>query len=441
MERSNGGSSRIDGKQGWVVVAAITTILTFTSGARLLPGIVLKPVTTEFGWSRSELMLAITINMVGLSILQPFLGLATDRFGARKILVGGTALLGLMLLPLSRATTLWQFYLLYGVVGAFALAAVSPVNVTSIVSGWFERRRGAALSISTSGSAFGQLMIVPAGTWLLTATTWPNLYLILAVILLVVMTPLSFVFVRSSGLPATANSSKRHIPEDPDNNKSLKLGEAIAGSSFWLLAFGFFVCGFTMAFATAHFMAYADDMGMETTRAADIVAVTAIFSIAGSFLLGIAADHFDRRFVLSLTYGLRGLAYVLLWLLPVGPLLFVYAIVLGVSWTATTPLTAAISADLYGRKNIGLIFGVMFSFMNIGFGAGSFLDGLVYDTFGSYHAALLANAALGLLAALAVIRAGHEVSVQRPDLARPSMPAVDYGGLIVPAAGQRRSGD
>ncbi|MCC6791101.1 MAG: MFS transporter, partial [Thermomicrobiales bacterium] len=116
MERSNGESSRIDGKAGWIVVAAITTILTFTSGARLLPGIVLKPVTTEFGWSRSELMLAITINMVGLSILQPFLGLVTDRIGARKVLVGGTLLLGLMLLPLSRATELWQFYLLYGVV-------------------------------------------------------------------------------------------------------------------------------------------------------------------------------------------------------------------------------------------------------------------------------------------------------------------------------------
>jgi MFS family permease len=438
VERSNGGSSRIDGKEGWIVVAAITTILTFTSGARLLPGIVLKPVTTEFGWSRSELMLAISINMIGLSILQPFLGLVTDRIGARKVLVGGTALLGLMLLPLSRADALWQFYLLYGVVGAFALAAVSPVNVTSIVSGWFERRRGAALSISTSGSAFGQLMVVPAGTWLLTMTSWPNLYLILAVILLVVMTPLSLILVRSSGLPTRHISSTRHIPTDLGNQKPLKLGEAVAGSTFWLLAFGFFVCGFTMAFATAHFMAYADDMGMATTRAADIIAVTAIFSIAGSFLLGMAADRFDRRFVLSLTYGLRGIAFALLWVLPVGPLLFVYALVLGVSWTATTPLTAAIAADRYGREHIGLIFGMMFSFMNIGFGAGSFLDGLVYDTFGSYRAALLANAVLGLLAAVAVIQVGREHPVRNAELA---LPSADFTGAVMPAVLQRRSGD
>jgi MFS family permease len=151
-----------------------------------------------------------------------------------------------------------------------------------------------------------------------------------------------------------------------------------------------------------------------------------------------AADRFDRRFVLSLTYGLRGLAFALLWVLPVGPLLFIYALVLGVSWTATTPLTAAIAADRYGRANLGLIFGMMFSFMNIGFGAGSFLDGLVYDTFGSYRAALLANAVLGLLAAVAAIQVGRERPVR---MAEPALPATDITGAVMPAALQRRSGD
>jgi MFS family permease len=349
-------------------------------------------------------------------------------------------LLGLTLLPLSQATELWQFYLLYGVLGAFALAAVSPVNVTAVVSGWFEKRRGSALSISTSGSAFGQLMIVPAGTWLLTTTTWPNLYLMLAVVLLVVMTPISFLFVRSNGSPSRMSGS-RHIPQTDDQREPLKLGDAVAGSSFWLLAFGFFVCGFTMAFASAHFMAYADDMGMSTTRAADVVAVTAIFSIAGSFLLGLAADRYDRRYVLALTYALRGVAFLLLWLLPVGPLLFIYACVLGISWTATTPLTAAISADLYGRRNLGLIFGLMFSFMNVGFGAGSFLDGLVYDTFGSYRAALLANMVLGGLAAVAALRSGREQRVAMRRAAISATPQPELGGLLSAGAVSQRAGD
>jgi MFS family permease len=378
----------------------------FTSGARLLPGIVLKPVTKEFGWSRSELMVAITINMVFLSALQPVLGLITDRIGPKKVFVSGTVLLGLLLYPLSQASELWHFYLLYGVVGAVALAAVSPVNVTSLVSGWFVKRRGAALSIATSGSAFGQLMIVPAATWMLTMTSWRALYEILAVIVLVGMVPLAAFMLKSNG-DARATPAGRIAAVD-DSAKHVKLAEALSDSSFWLLAFGFFVCGFTMAFANAHFMAYADDMGMKSTRAADIVAVVAIFSIGGSFLLGMAADRYPRRLVLSVVYALRGLSFALLWVLPVGPLLFIYAVVLGISWTATTPLTAAIAADLYGRHNIGLIFGTMFSFMNIGFGAGSFLDGLAYDTFGDYRVALLVNAAFGALASIAVVQVNHQ---------------------------------
>lgn len=399
-EREDG---RLDGRAGWTVVAAVTVILTLTSGARLLPGIVLKPVTTEHGWSRSELMLALTINMIVLSALQPVLGLLTDRIGAKRVLVFGTALLGILMFPLSRANALWHFYVIYGVFGAVALAAVSPVNVTSLVSGWFDKRKGSALAIATSGSAFGQLMIVPIATWLLTATTWRNLYLILAVAITAVMVPIALAFVRVNGtVPIPGRVADHRGAASAPSTGAATLGEALSDSPFWVMAFGFLVCGFTMAFANAHFIAYADDMGMATTRAADIVAVTAVFSIAGSFALGLLADRRPKHHVLSLTYALRGLAFLLLWLLPTNDLLFIYAVVLGISWTATTPLTAAISAEIYGRRNIGVIFGMMFSFMNIGFGAGSYLDGLVYDSFGNYRGALLANVVLGALAAIAL---------------------------------------
>ncbi len=388
---------------GWVVVAAVTGALTFTAGTRLLPGIVLKPVTEQFDWSRSDLMLALTINMIVLSIFQPFTGWVTDHFGPKRVLAFGIAVLGVVAFALANATELWQFYVYYGVIGAIGLAAVSPVNITSLVSGWFvDRNRGAALSISTSGSAFGQLMIVPAATWLLTMTTWPNLYRMLAAMLLVAVLPMTVLLVRSA--PDAAPVRRATATHDG----TATLGSAVAGSTFWLLAFGFFTCGFTMAFANAHFMAYADDMGMRTTVAADIVAATALFSIAGSFGLGMLADRHPRHHILAITYALRGAAFLLLWFLQSGPLLFVYAVVLGISWTATTPITAAIATDLYGRARIGIIFGTMFSFMNIGFGAGSFLDGLAYDTFGNYRAALLANAALGALAALAALRATGE---------------------------------
>lgn len=404
---------------GWVVVACVTIALTFTSSARLLPGVILKTVTNDYGWSRSDFMLAITINMVVLSIFQPFTGWFADRFGSKAILIGGVLLLGVATIPLSFATHLWQFYLYYGFFGAIALAMVSPVNITALVTGWFDEKRGRALAIATSGSAFGQLFIVPAATWLLTMTTWPELYRMISVILLLFMAPMCLLLIRtrSASVHKTAAAAKADEPH-------VSLREALNSSSFWLLAFGFFTCGFTMAFASTNFLAYADDMGMSTTAAADVVAVTAVFSIAGSFALGAAADRWPRHLVLSLVYALRGFSFVLLWLLPVGNLLYIYAIVLGISWTATTPLTAAISADIYGRARIGVIFGTMFSFMNLGSGAGSFLDGLVYDTFGNYRVALLANAAMGGLAALAVLRSVHRTKSGEP---APVWPALASG--------------
>jgi MFS family permease len=93
----------------------------------------------------------------------------------------------------------------------------------------------------------------------------------------------------------------------------------------------------------------------------------------------------------------------LLLALPKDNLIFLYALILGISWTATTPLTAAITADLYGRVNLGVIFGTMFTFMNLSFGVGSLLDGIIYDFAGGYTIALVINAILGLLAAVAVV--------------------------------------
>jgi MFS family permease len=394
----DGGANRA----GWVIVAVVATILTATAGARYLFGVVLKPVSEQFGWDRASLTGAVSLSMLTLSLYQPFVGLLVDRFGSKRILVLGTVSLGAMLIPLSFATRLWQVYLIYGVLAAFGLAATSPVNVTALVSRWFQHRRGAAMALATSGSAFGQLLIVPLATWTLTITDWQTTYRVLAIVLLLVMAPLGLLLLRDAppGVPQSRHAARKAPSAVSEIGSTLRA--SLRTSAFWLLAFGFVACGFTMAFATTHFMAYADDMGMAPMHAADAVGVTAIFSVAGSVLLGLVADRWRRSGILAFTYLLRGIAFLLLLLLPTGNLIFVYAVVLGISWTATTPLTAAIAADLYGPRHLGVIFGTLYTFMNIGFGIGAFLDGFVYETFGNYNAALLLNVALGLLAAVGV---------------------------------------
>ena len=405
----------------WVVVAVVAVTLTIASGARFLFGVVLKPVSEEFGWNRAQLTGAVMLAMIVLSICQPLVGILVDRIGAKKILVGGIALLGFSLIPFSFVTSLWQVYVLYGLLMSFGLAAASPVLATSIVGRWFTRNRGLAMSVATSGSAFGQLLIVPVATWIMLATSWQMTYRVMAVALLVVAVPLSALFLRDAPRAAVAAG------EVPPPEEGLTLREAIAHPAFWILAFGFVVCGWTMAFPNTHFLAYADDMGMSVLHAANTISATAIFSILGSVLLGLAADRFRRTSVLALTYALRGLAFLLLLLLPAGNLLYVYGLVLGISWTATTPLTAAIAADRYGPRHLGFIFGSLFTFMNLGFGFGSLLGGVIFEVSGGYQAALIVNVALGAAAAIAAALVplfGHERRRESLPLAAPEKRSV-----------------
>jgi MFS family permease len=410
-----------DPRYAWVVVAVVAVTLTMASGARFLFGVVLKPMSEEFGWNRAQLTGTVMLAMIVLSICQPLVGMLIDRIGAKSILVGGIALLGVSLIPLSFATNLWQIYVLYGVLTSFGLAAASPVLATSIVSRWFTHKRGLAMSLATSGSAFGQLLIVPIATWIMLATSWQTTYRVLAVALLAVSVPLSAIFLRDA--PREMVAAGRDLPPED----GLTLREACAHPAFWILGFGFVVCGWTMAFPNIHFLAYADDMGMSVLHAASTVSVTAIFSILGAVLLGLAADRFQRTSVLALTYALRGLAFLLLLLLPAGNLLYFYGLVLGISWTATTPLTAAIAADRYGPKHLGLIFGSLFTFMNLGFGFASLLDGLIFEVSGGYQVTLMINVVLGVVAAIAAALVpyfGHERQRRQVPLGAPERGSV-----------------
>ena len=438
---------RLPNFYGWVLVGIVAILLMASAGARFLYGIVLKPVSEQYGWDRTAITGAVLVNMVIMSICQPFIGGLADRIGSKRVLIGGMALIGAMLVPLSFASELWQIYLLYGLIGAVGFAASSPVIATALINGWFRHRRGTALSVATSGTALGQLVVVPAATWTLTVTSWETTYRLLAAILLILVVPLGVLLLRDSPPGsdterAAHDAPRPHMPEtgpriqkldepaDWAEERSLSLSASLRTPEFWLLAYGFLVCGFTMAFATTHFMAYADDMGMDPMGAADVVGMVAVFSIIGTVLLGILADRYARPPVLGATYALRGLAYLLLFFLPSDGLILLYAVVLGVSWSATTPLTAAIAADRYGYGHLGGIFGTMFIFMNLGSGVGAVLDGVIYDATGAYDLALIINGVLGLTAALATaLVPWRSVRGQGPDMTMVPKPPVPAGSL------------
>lgn len=438
VQTTGRGAGRI--YHGWFVVATVTTMLAVTSGARFLFGVVLKPVSEEFGWSRADLSTAVTINVIILTILQPLVGVAVDRWGSRRVLLLGTLGTALMSLPITLANQLWQIYLFYSVIAALSFAAMSPVNITKLVSGWFTKRRGMALSISSSGAAFGQLAVIPVATWLMIHYGWRISYWTLAVVVVGTMLPLGWFFVRDAPPGATddpteaaANARGEH-KKAATNEPKLSIWQAIRIPAYWQLSFGFFVCGYTMAFTQVHMIPYFLDMPDHSPGTMEAVASTALAvvggcSVLGAILIGYLSDRIGHRPMLAATYFLRGASYLIL--LLAGPNLvgiFVAAIVMGISWTSTTPLTSAITADIYGRASIGTIFGFIFSAMNIGVAVGSYIAGRDYDLAGNYHLALMINALLGFTAAAIVQAVRVRPLVPPTPVAVPAYPTLSGAG-------------
>ena len=396
------------------MAVTVAVLLAVSSGGRHLFGVVLKPVSEEFGWGRADLATAVTINVVLLSCFQPLIGWAVDRWGSRRILLLGVAATALMTLPLTLATELWQIYLFYGLVAAFAFAATSPVNTTALVSGWFTKRRGLALSIATSGAAFGQLAVVPVATWIMVTWGWRVSYWTLALVALGVTLPLGYLVIRDAPPGASDECGEGADPGEgatsgPLAPATISLRQAVRSAPYWQLSFGFFVCGFTMSFTSVHMVPYLLDMPEHAHATMQTVASSALSivggcSILGALAIGALADRVGHRPMLALTYFLRGLAFVILILAGSNLAgIFLAAIVLGISWTSTTPLTSALSADIYGRASLGAIFGCIFTAMNVGSGIGAWLAGLDYDITGNYRVALLLNSFFGFAAAATIL--------------------------------------
>ncbi len=387
---------------GWVVVFVLMAMFAMSSGSRYTFGVVFKTLTEQFGWDRGALSAVVSLSLILVSALQIFSGWFADRYGPRLTLIIGFAVSAAVLLGMSMVTELWQVYLIYGVFGAVGFALASPVASTALVSQWFHSRaRGTALSLATSGVAIGQLAITPIAAWLLVSSGWEASYRVLAVVMGLVMLPLIVLFLKDAPAADTETSTLTSCLTEPAPQQKTTLRQAIRSATWWELMIGVFSCGFTMSFASVHFIAYASDMGMDNTMAADALGLSGAFSIIGALIMGKWSDRIGRRIPLGVTYSLRALSFLVLLFANNDFTLFLFAVILGLSWTSTTPLSAAVTAETWGRQSAGFLFGVVFTFMTVGSAVGSFLGGLNYDIMHNYTAIIIANAVVAGLGALA----------------------------------------
>jgi MFS family permease len=157
---------------GWYVVAASFVIMFLNAGARLMIGVLFKPVIADFGWSRSAVSAAVLVNLAVFAVAIVVAGRLFDRYGPRWIILVSSVLFSGGLMLTAVMTDLWQFVLFYGVISAAGLGGTSAPIFGAIVSHWFERRRGTAVSIAMAGTSLGQFALVPLFTILLLDQGW-----------------------------------------------------------------------------------------------------------------------------------------------------------------------------------------------------------------------------------------------------------------------------
>jgi sugar phosphate permease len=230
---------------GWVILGCAVLVMALASGTRMSFGIAMLPLSEQFGWTRTMLStIALMTGIIG-GLLQMVMGILVDRYGARRLLSCGVALLGLGVWLLTVSTTVWQFGLAYGVLVGVGMAATQQVVTSTLVANWFQRHRGFAQSLLGSAAAVGWMLVVPANMFVERMYNWMTMYRTMGTILLVLVVPVILLFIRNrpEDLGMQPYGAEDSAPTPGPSNPApagIPISQAVHTAQMWkLLYLGF----------------------------------------------------------------------------------------------------------------------------------------------------------------------------------------------------------
>jgi MFS family permease len=395
----------------WIVAAVTFLTLLGASGFRSAPGVLIVPLQDEFGWSRTVISAAVSVNLILYGLAGPFAAAAMNRFGIRRVVLVALLLVSAGSLLTVRMTAAWQLVLLWGVLVGLGTGAMANVLAAAVASRWFVRRRGLVTGALTAAAATGQLVFLPVLATLAEGPGWRWSAVAVAVGALLVV-PLVLAFLRNSpadaGLRAYGAAADTPIAPpvaspNPVRTALRALREASRVPAFWLLAGSFAICGATTnGLIGTHLIPAAHDHGLAETTAAGLLALVGIFDIAGTLGSGWLTDRVDPRRLLLWYYGLRGVSLLVLApaLADGGLGLVGFVVVYGLDWVATVPPTVALCHEVFGREKGTVVFGWVFAAHQLGAAVAASAAGALRTALGDYLVAFVSGAALCLVAAL-----------------------------------------
>ena len=370
-------------RYGWAMVGIAAMFQAVANGGLGAITVFLKPLATEFGWLRGETSFAYLVATIASGLGGILMGYLADRYPTRIIVMVGALLGGLFYLGMSQQSALWQFYLLNILFGGLC-AATFFVPLLANVGAWFSRRRGLALGLTTAGQALGQGIVPYVTALFIVAYGWRGAYIGLAVIILGVLFPLSFLVRNAPGSAATRRASEKKTPgstagDAPEAALLLKPAHSIS-----LLSMAGFCCCVCMAVPLIHAVPLASDKGLGGEQAARVVLIMLVVGFFGRISFGRLADRIGGLY----TYMIASFwqtALVFFFTRVEAPWAFyVLAGVYGFGY-AGVMTGLIISVQQYSPKSMtGLATGIVTLFAWIGMGTGAYQGGLFFDLTGGY---------------------------------------------------------
>ena len=377
----------------WLGIA----ILIICLGIRQSFGIFMMPISDHFQTGREFFSFAIALQNLLFGVFQPFVGMAADRFGAKRIIIMGAIAYGAGLYLTSIAVEPSLLYLSLGVLVGLGLSATSYVIVLGAVAKVVPAQHAAkAFGLTTAAGSFGMFAMIPGAQTLLSDFGWQGALQGFAILSSLMI---AFALFMKNGRATTSQSSANQ----EDDNQTLKqaLKEAFAHKGYWLIHLGFFVCGFHVMFIATHLPSYLADKHLPASTAAMALAYVGIFNIFGSYFWGVMGDRFNKRHVMFALYLVRTVVIGAFVTLPVTEqTAAIFGGAIGFCWLGTVPLTSGLVRQIFGAKYLSTLYGLVFFTHQVGSFLGAWAGGRIYDYYGSYDPIWWSTVVLAFAAAL-----------------------------------------
>jgi len=402
---------------GWIAVTVTFFTLMASAGYRSAPSVLIVPLEEAFGWSRSQISFAVSINVLLFGLVAPFAAALMERFTVRKVVMSALALVSLSATSTIFMTQPWHLWLLWGLGVGVGAGSMALVFAATIANRWFIARKGIVIGALTAATASGQLVFLPLLSHFAITYGWKSVSLTVGGASALII-PFIFLFLKERpellGLTpyGAPDGWQPPLPNEMSAGKIAidTLMKSSQSRDFWILFGTFLVCGLsTNGLIGTHFIPAAHDHGMVETVAASLLALVGLFDVIGTIFSGWLTDRMDPRKLLFFYYGLRGLS---LFLLPsilfstLHPSTLVFIIFYGLDWVATVPPTIMLCRAILGPQRATVVYGWVFVGHQIGASVAAIGAALLRVKLGDYALAFYISAAMCLVASVAVLQIG-----------------------------------